>query len=544
MTIPSWSAKRGQEPKRPMPDLPVIQTAQVLAERYGPSYRWLVTVTGMTGVVSMVLAMTTVNVAVPDVMGAFGIGQDKAQWMSSAYMATMTAGMLINAWLTGIFGERRVFVSALFFFSLGALMGGSAPTEDALIFARVLQGFSAGVAQPLVMATIFTVFPPERRGMAMGVFGLGVVFAPAIGPTLGGLMIEYFSWRYVFFISLPFCVVAAGMGLLFMPTRRIPREIPPFDWLGFALLCAALFGLMTGIADGQREGWTSDTIVLRLALGALAGVAFVLWELHTPRALLDVRIFANIEFSAAAMIAFIFGAGMMGSTYIIPVFVQTIIGFTPLLAGLMMMPAGLMLAVIFPLAGRLSDAMPASLMIIGGLLLFALGFAWMVEADVDTTFWTLVAMIMVSRLGLGFINPSLNASSLKALPADKVRQGSGVANFMRQLGGAFGINLMVAFFEIRTRFHADALTATQSWDNQTTQRLLHQLEQLLQRAGLPYQQQKAMALDYLGTIVNLNAQTMAFSDTFIVVGAVALIALVPAAMLSRSQRRARRLAFS
>ena len=493
----------------------------------------------------MVLAMTTVNVAVPDVMGAFGIGQDKAQWMSSAYMATMTAGMLINAWLTGVLGERRTFVGALFFFSVGALMGGMAPNEDRLIFSRVLQGFSAGVAQPLVMATIFTVFPPERRGMAMGVFGLGVVFAPAIGPTLGGLMIEYFSWRYVFFISLPFCVARRRAWACCSCRRgRIPREIPPFDWLGFALLCVSLFGLMTGIADGQREGWSSDTIVLRLAIGALAGLAFILWELHTPRALLDMRIFANIEFSAAAMIAFIFGAGMMGSTYVIPVFVQTIIGFTPLLAGLMMMPAGIMLAFIFPVAGRMADAMPASLMIIGGLLLFAAGFAWMTVADVDTTFWTLVGMIMVSRLGLGFINPSLNASSLKALPADKVRQGSGVANFMRQLGGAFGINLMVAFFEVRTRFHADALTATQGWDNHTTERLLHQVQQLLQRAGLPFQQQKAGALEYLGTILHANAQMMAFSDTFIVVGAVALLALIPAAMLSRSQRRSRRLAFS
>jgi EmrB/QacA subfamily drug resistance transporter len=286
-------------------------SAQVLRVRYGPAWRWLVTVTGMVGVVSMVLAMTTVNVAVPDVMGAFGIGQDQAQWMSSAYTATMTAGMLINAWLTGVLGERRTFVGALFLFSIGALMGGAAPTEDTLILARVLQGFSAGIAQPLVMATIFTVFPPERRGMAMGVFGLGVVFAPAIGPSLGGLMIEYFSWRYVFFISLPFCVIAAALGLVFMPTRPIPRQIPPFDWVGFALLCSALFGLMTGIADGQREGWTSDTIVVRLVLGALAGAAFIVWELHTPRALLDVRIFAKIEFSAAALIAFIFGAGMM-----------------------------------------------------------------------------------------------------------------------------------------------------------------------------------------------------------------------------------------
>lgn len=515
-------------------------SAQALSDRYGRSYKWLVTITGMVGVVSMVLAMTTVNVAVPDVMGAFGIGQDKAQWMSSAYTATMTAGMLMNAWITGVLGERRTFVGALFFFSIGALFGGMAPTEDTLIFARILQGFSAGVAQPLVMAIIFTVFPVERRGMAMGVFGLGVVFAPAIGPTLGGLMIEYFSWHYVFYISLPFCVIAAVLGLLFMPTRPLPKVIPPFDWLGFALLCVALLGLMTGIADGQREGWSSDAIVFRLCLGIGATIAFIFWELHTPRAMIDIRIFANLEFSATALIAFIFGAGMMGSTYVMPVFVQTIIGFTPLMAGLMMMPAGLMLAFIFPVAGRMADAVPASTMIIAGLLLFSAGFALMCTTDVDTTFWTLVGMVMVSRLGLGFINPSLNASSLKALPADKVRQGAGIANFMRQLGGAFGINLMVAFFEVRTHFHAEALTATQDWGNPTTQRLLVLVQRLMQQAGgLPLQQQKAGAYEYLGAMLHAKAEMLAFSDTFIVVGIVALLALVPAAMLSRTQRRSR-----
>ena len=526
----------------PVPAAPV-QNAAYLAEHYGPAYRWLVTITGMIGVVAMVLAMTTVNVAVPDVMGAFGIGQDKAQWMSSAYMATMTAGMLLNVWVSGVLGERRTFIGALFFFSVGAVMGGMAPNEDVLIFARILQGFSAGIAQPLVMATIFTVFPADRRGSAMGIFGLGVVFAPAIGPTLGGLMIEYFSWRYVFFISLPFCGLAAILGALFMPTRPLAREIPPFDWLGFGLLLVGLWGLMTGIADGQREGWASDIIVLRLTLGTLAAVGFVLWELHTPRALLDMRIFANLEFSATAVIAFIFGAGMMGSTYVIPVFVQTMVGFTPLLAGLMMMPAGLMLAVIFPLAGRMSDTIPASIMIIGGLILFSLGFALMVGADANTTFWTLVGMVMVSRLGLGFINPTLNAAALKVLPPEKVRQGAGVANFMRQLGGAFGINLIVAFFEVRTRFHADALTATQHWGNHTTERLLLEVERLMGRSGLPFQQQKAAALEYLGTMVNTQAQMLAFSDTFIIIAIVALAALVPAALLSRSQLRVRRLAW-
>jgi hypothetical protein len=164
----------------------------------------------------------------------------------------------------------------------------------------------------------------------------------------------------------------------------------------------------------------------------------------------------------------------------------------------------------------------------------------MCTADVDTTFWTLVGMVMVSRLGLGFINPSLNASSLKALPADKVRQGAGIANFMRQLGGAFGINLMVAFFEIRTHFHAEALTATQDWGNFTTQRLVTLVEQLMQRAGgLPLQQQKAGAYEYLGQMLHVKAEMLAFSDTFIVISVVAMLALVPAAMLSRTQRRGR-----
>lgn len=515
----------------------MYDSTEVLAERYGPSYRWLVTITGMVGVVAMVLSMTTVNVAVPDVMGAFGIGQDMAQWMSSAFSATMTFGMLLSAWIVGVLGERRTFIIALVVFSGGAVLGGSAPNEDVLIFARVLQGFSSGVGQPLVMAIIFSVFPPERRGMAMGTFGLGVVFAPAIGPTLGGLMIEFFSWRYVFYVALPFCLLAAILGSLFMPTQPLPKTLPRFDWLGFGLVGAALFGIMTGFANGQSEGWSSDTIMLRLVGGTVAAILFVLWELHTDRPLLDVRMFANSQFASAGIVALIFGACMMGSTYLVPVFVQTTQGFTPLVSGLMMMPAGLMLAVIFPVAGRMADVLPPALMIMGGLILFAIGFHFMSLADVNTVFWTLVLVTMISRLGLGFINPSLNASSLKVLPPDKVRQGAGATNFMRQLGGALGTVSFVAVLETRGAFHAEALTATQDYANHATDRLMHQVETLLKTVGLTERLRHYSALDYLGTVVHAQSQTLAFQDTFMVVGGVTLLALLPAYILSRSQRR-------
>jgi hypothetical protein len=229
---------------------------------------------------------------------------------------------------------------------------------------------------------------------------------------------------------------------------------------------------------------------------------------------------------------------MMGSTYLVPVFVQTVQGFTPLDAGMMMMPAGILLAVIFPTAGRMSDTLSPGLMIMGGLLLFCLGFLLMSGADGNSTFWTLAGVTMVSRLGLGFINPSLNAAALKALPAELVRQGAGATNFLRQLGGAFGINLSVVFLEMRTRFHAEALTATQDYGNQTTERMIVQLKALLGRAGLPETIQKSGALEYLAAIINGQSQMLGFQDTFIIVAGVALAALLPAYVLSQSQRRA------
>jgi len=425
-----------------MTDSNVIQTAQVLSERYGPSYRWLVTITGMVGVVSMVLAMTTVNVAVPDVMGAFGIGQDKAQWMSSAYMATMTAGMLINAWLTGIFGERRIFVGALFFFSIGALLGGTAPTEDSLIFARVLQGFSAGVSQPLVMATIFTVFPPDRRGMAMGVFGLGVVFAPAIGPTMGGMMIEYFSWRYVFYISLPFCALAAVLGLLFMPTRRIPREIPPFDWLGFFLLCAALLGLMTGIADGQREGWASDAIVFRFVVGGASLVGFVLWELRADHPMLDPRLFRLRGFGTGSLVLTVQFFGSFGLFFVLIQYLQYVAGLSPLESAAALLPLPVVMVPLARNAPRIAQKLgPARVMTLG-LVLSGTGMLLMRRLEADFGYGDLALALVIFAAGMGLAGTPATTAIVSSLPDSKQGVGSAVNDTARELGSVLGIAVL------------------------------------------------------------------------------------------------------
>ncbi len=256
------------------------ETVEVLTERYGPSYRWLVTSAGLTGMIAMVLSSTSTNVAVPEVMGAFGVGQDEAQWLSTAFFATTTATMLTAAWLINRIGHRATLMCSLLVFAAGAFCGGLAPNMEAVILGRVLQGAAAGIVQPLSMQIIFSVFPPERRGTAMGMFSLGVVLAPAFGPALGGLAIDGFGWRYVFFLPLPVCLLSFVLGSIFMPTRNPQAPARSFDILGFGLLCFALAFGLNGIACGQREGWSSDVIVGQLALAAAAVIGFILWQLR------------------------------------------------------------------------------------------------------------------------------------------------------------------------------------------------------------------------------------------------------------------------
>lgn len=511
------------------------ETVEVLTARYGAAYRWLVTSAGLVGMIAMVLSSTSVSVAVPQVMGAFGVGQDKAQWLATAFFASTTATMLLNAWLITRFGHRTTFVTTLFVFAVAAIAGGLAPNMETVILSRVLQGAAAGVVQPLSMAIIFTVFPPERRGTAMGLFGLGVVLAPAFGPALGGLVIDTFSWRAVFFLPLPLCGIALLIGSIFMPVRRADASPAAFDMIGVTLLAIALACTLNGFASGQREGWSSDIIVIQLTTGALATLAFIVWELNTRSPLLDLTLFANPQFSSAAIVGFIFGFGMFGSIFVVAIFVQLVQGYTPTKAGVLLIPAGLLMAAAFPVVGRLIDSVPAHLPIMSGLVLFGAGFLMMAGADANTSFWTFVMFLLVNRLGLSLIVPSLNTGALRSLRADQVGQGAGIINFTRMLGGACGVNLLVVYLEMRTRVYTDALTATQTWSNQTSRALLDSVERLLSESGVGGAHQAAGAIHYLGQVVQAQANAMGFQDTFVAAAVIAFAALLPAWIMGRSR---------
>ena len=511
----------------------VSETTELLFARYGPRYRWLVAITVLLGTISASVTTTTVTVAIPDIMGTFGIGQDRAQWLSAGALAGTTIAMLLSAWMVHSFGARKTFVGALCVFVAALLLAGAAPNDTVLILCRIVQGAVAGVLQPLAIYSLFRVFPHDQRGKAMGFFGLSVILGPAMGPTIAGLLMEHFNWRYVFYIPVPTSIAAIMLGSVLMPQREETGARANFDWTGFVLLSVSLACLLSGLSNGQREGWSSGFILTLLGMALAFGVAFVKWELHVAKPLVELRALASIQFAAAAFVACIFGAGLFGSVYLVPLCVQIVQGFSPLAAGLMLMPAGLVLGAVLPIGGYLTDRLPARWLIMTGLACFALSSWWMGSADANTPFWTFAWWVVLGRIGLGLINPSLNVAALHALPPEMLGQGAGMINFFRQLGGALGTNMLSVVLDRRTFFHSDVLTSMQSADNSATRELLRTMERVFAQAGAGADLQSAAALHYLGRVVQAQASTMGFRDSFLIVALVFTLALIPAWIMGR-----------
>ncbi|MES2563454.1 MAG: DHA2 family efflux MFS transporter permease subunit, partial [Pseudomonadota bacterium] len=346
-------------------------------------------------------------------------------------------------------------------------------------------------------------------------------------------MIEHFNWRSIFYVAVPVAALAVLLGTLFMPEREESNVRTRFDWTGFVLLSASLACLLTGLSNGQREGWNSDFILWLLAIAVVGACAFIAWELTRPQPLVDLRVLVNGQFLCAALVACLFGVGLFGSTYLVPLFVQTVQGYTPFSAGILLMPAGLVMGLFMPFSGFMSDRIPARGLIVSGLLCFAGSSYWLSTVDVNSPFWTVAGSVMLSRIGLGLIKPSLNVSALRSLRPELLGQGAGMINFARQLGGAFGVNLLSVMLDRRTFFHSDTLTSLQTAGNSGTAELLRSMQALLAQAGVSPDVQAASALHFLGRVVYAQAYTMGFRDAFLITAVVFTIGLIPAWIMGR-----------
>lgn len=515
------------------------QTAESLVARFGPAYKWYATASVMMGCIATVLSSTMVNVAMPDIMGEFGMGQDQVQWLSTAFLAAMTASMLLTAWALANLGPKNAYLAALAAFTFGSILGGLSTGQEVLILSRVIQGAAAGLVQPVAMVVILTVFDPRKRGTAMGIYTLGIVVAPALGPTVAGVLIDNYSWRYIFYLGVPLCLVGAALSLAFLP-GHVRQRSDPFDLPGFVLLCLAVAAFLAALSNGQRQGWDSGFVVGGFCVSALTTAAFLRREQTCKAPLLALGVYRNPKFLAAAIVSFILGMGLFGSTYLAPLFVQTVQGYTPTEAGLMLMPAGLMIGVIAPLSGRLSDRVPPYQLIILGLFLFGWSCLLMTDAGTSTDFWQFTFWVMLGRVGLGCITPALNSGSVRVLAPEEMGQGAGNINFMRQLGGAIGVSLLSVYLDRQTALYCQSFNALQTGTHAASD-TLNVISLLLSRAGILDDVSQALrppaAYHFLSQMIAAQGRMMGFRESFLLTAAVFAGAILPAWFMRPGKRR-------
>lgn len=493
------------------------------------THRFLVVVTSLLSTLGMALSATIVNVAVPDIMGTFGVGQDQAQWLATAFFAAMTAGMLVCDWSLRSFGQRDTFIVVILIFIAGSAIGGTASTFGIVVTGRTIQGFAGGVMLTLTMIAMFAVFPPSRRAMVAGLYGFSFVLGPGLGPWFGGMAIDAFNWRFTFYVAVPVAFVSMLLAAFVLPGREQGAPRARLDWIGFCLVALFLGASLTGLSNGQLKGWNSNFVIAVLGSGLWFGAAFLAWEARHRDPIFDVRLFRHLRFALACFVSFLFGASLFGSLYLAPIFVQLVQNYTPTRAGLVLIPGGLVLGIVLPMAGRLADRFPPYWPIVVGFATFAVSMWWLGHADPDTAFWTFAWLIVLGRIGMGMIFPPLTAAGLAPIPPHRIANANGMLSFTRQMGGAFGINGLAIYLERQTAYYADLLAATQNEVNATTRALLDGTRALLAPAGLPDRAEGALATWHLGRIVASQASALAFRDTFyvfaIVSGMAAVIAL-------------------
>ena len=447
-----------------------------LRARYGERYRWLLLLSVMVGTMASIMSSTIINVAIPDMSQHFTLGQERAQWVTSGFMAAMTVSMLTTPWLLARYGYRGTYAGCMWLLMAGGIAGGFANDYPLVLAARVAEGLAAGVVQPIPAIIILRAFEPHEQGRASGIFGMGVVLAPAIGPSIGGLLVDGFGWRSIFFMVVPFCLASLWLARRFVPVTApgggaANPQGAGLDWRGLLLAAAGTLCLLNGLVE--LHGGTAALAAGLLAAATGLLLVFVWLQRRTLTArrrhpdqgvdpLMNLSLFADRRFAMGSIVAFIYGIALFGSTYLLPVYMQMGLGLSPSYVGSILLPAGLVLAVTIAMVGRLTDRQPTHRLVSIGLVLLSASFALMVTIPPDHPAWItplLMAWAILGRIGLGFILPSLNIGAMRGLERAQIPQGSSVINFLRMLGGAAGVSLCGIVLEWRLAAHGASLSA-------------------------------------------------------------------------------------
>lgn len=500
----------------------------------------IITLTAIVCALLEIVDTTIVNVALNEMKGNLGATTSEVGWVVTSYAIGNVIIIPMTSWLSVQFGRRNYFAVSIIIFTICSFLCGNASGITELIIFRFLQGLGGGALLTTSQTIITESYPPEKRGMAQAIYGLGVIIGPTLGPPLGGYIVDHFTWPYIFYINIPLGVIATLLTLQFVRSPKYAEKssAADIDWLGIALLATFVGSLQYILEKGQEEDWFNNKTIIVLTVAAVLGFFFFLWrELTFRNPVVNLRALKNGNLRVGTILSFIMGFGLYGSTFIIPLYTQATLGWTATQAGMLMIPAALMTAFMMPLIGNLlQKGVPQQYLVAAGMLGFFFFCFWgykIITPDTskDNFFW----MLMLRGVAMGMLFIPITTLSLSTLKGRQIGDGAAFTGMMRQLGGSFGIAVITTFMASQTMAHRSDLVTKLDVTNPAVQNRVTAMQHSFMNKGIPENTALQYAHKALDGAVTKQAMVLSYMDVFLYIGILFLIC-VPFVLIVRGNK--------
>jgi len=512
-----------------------VRERQVPMSPDQPSYKWWIALTVVPAGLISAIDATSVGIAIPSMMTTLRADLDHIQWVVTTSLLMQTLLMPMAGWFTALIGRRNLFVLSLLLFTVGTCLCSLAWSVESLIFFRALQGIGGGPLQPVSMAILYSAFPPQQRGTAVGLFNMSVAFGLIIG-RFGGFFVELFDWRMIFYMTVPFGLLSAGLGWYLIPHTRQQRQ-NAIDLWGLLAMAGFLIPLLLAFSQGRREGWDTTYIRTLFALSVISLITFLLVELRGKHPVVDLRLYRNMNFALGSVVNFMVTILFSSSTFLINVFLQQAYQYTPIQVGALMFPQGILYGFGSMIAGRLSDIADPRLPLLAGLAGFTLVYYWLGSITAVATALALMSMFCLRSLSFSCVNSPNMLLSLRTLPEEKVGMATGLFSVARGIAGTLGVALSASLLEYRRDVHGLWLAETQGGLEMPAQWVATDLQQFFVGEGDTGSAAQVRTVARLSAMLQEEANIAAYQDVFLISACISVFTIIPG-MLRKSQKRA------
>ncbi len=500
--------------------------------------RWIVAITVMLPTLIEIVDTSVVNVSLDHIRGSLSAGIDESTWTITSYLVSNAIVIPISGWLSRLFGRKRFLIFCISLFTFSSLMCGSAWNLQSLVFFRVLQGLGGGGLQPISQAILLETFPPYQHGMAMAIFGIGTMFGPIVGPLLGGWITDNWSWNWIFFINVPIGLISILMTLLFIKDPPyMQRQKMKIDYWGLMFLAIGLGCLQVVLDKGQREDWFSSGFITWMSYISVSSLMmFVVAEFFTKNPIINLRTFRNLSFSTGNIIMFFVFFNLFGSIVLLPIFLQTLMGYTSFLAGLALGPGGIATMIAMPIAGQLVNRINPKAILAFGIAVASYAIHMMgqfnLNVDFNTVFWPRVVL----GVGMGFLFIPLTTTTMSKIRKEEMGNATGIFNLLRNLGASFGVAFSTTMLARRAQFHQIHLVEHLTPFDRNFQITLPNLFQYLQGKGFIPSLSGRGSLGVIYGEVTRQASMLSFNDVFGLLSTVMMLTLPLVLLMKRGKR--------